>query len=228
MKKIILFLFLTGMLLSCSKEEKSFSYWSELASNKYEEIIKLSQSVACQNIDEFEIKPFAYSYILLHPSIQKEFNKLIKEYERFQLKASQAAGPGQVYNTLMPEPNPPLAKRCIDGKPSLIYPKDLSLDEAKAELESRSLILQDFYKDVPCTKAEDWFIARIRTGCCQEGIAVHKTIKTGEFLNHLHIYNRLMERKMTLEKVNCMGTQDCPQSSLPVQCINGKPVIPKA
>lgn len=214
--------------MSCSKDEKSYSYWSELAAKKYEEIVHLSQSVPCTNIDEFEIKPFGYSYILLHPSIKKEFDKLNKEYEQLGLKASEAAGREGIYNDLLAPPNPPLQKQCKDGKPSLIYAQDLSLEEAKAELETRIVIINNFYTDITCNKAEDWFVAQIRTGCCMEAIAAHKTNKTGDFLNQLHMYNRLMEQKMTLEKVKCTGSPKCPQGSLPVQCVNGKPVIPKA
>lgn len=224
MKRILLLLVAAAFLYSCEKEEKHpYAYWSNLVSEKYGEIHTLTQSVPCTDIEEFEIVHKS-GYHLVHSSIKEQFDQLMVELEQLQSEASKAATREGILNDSMWAPNPPLRKECADGKPKLIFAQDLSLEEINAELPVRYEELENFYNDVPCTDADEWSSYFLRTGCCMEGIAIHKTIRTAEMFDKIHIYNRLMEGKLWLEKVKCVGV-DCPNMAKPVQCIDGKPVV---
>jgi len=124
---------------------------------------------------------------------------------------------------LSAEPNPPLRAACRDGKPTLIYAQDLSLTEVNAERAARYPQIQNFYADVPCTDPSVWFVRLMFTGCCPEGVAVHKTIRTDEFLELMFIYSRLSERKRNLENTECEG--GCAGFLTPVVCVDGKPIV---
>ncbi len=63
----------------------------------------------------------------------------------------------------------------------------------------------------------------IQTGCCYEGFAAHKTIRTAEFIELLFIYSRLAMRKLYLEGTTCEGR--CAGTVQPVTCVNGRPYV---
>ncbi|MGE8378275.1 MAG: hypothetical protein ACN6PN_07995 [Sphingobacterium sp.] len=232
MKKIIFTIPIIGFLLflACSKDSsKSYDYWSELASKKAEEISTLLQSVPCKNIEEFEIiqRPY-YTYYLVHSSLKSQFEKLQQELDYLQDERNKAAErEGKIfYETQlmsMPVPDPPLGKVCDNGKAMLRFAHNLSLEEINVELPKRYKELQEFYKDVVCSNPNDWQSHFLRTGCCMEGIAVHKTIRSNEVIEKIQLYNRLTERKLSLEKTTCQG--GCPNMARPVQCRDGKPFV---
>lgn len=227
MKRILPYLLLL-FLLGCSKEEKSYEHWSKLASEKYKEIVALTQSVHCTEINDFETVQIGHNYLLLHPSIKGQYGKLMQEYEYLQTQAGKAAGREGILNDIFAPPNPPVRKQCQNGKPTLIFAQNLTLEEARSELSTRLAEIKAFYNDVTCTNANDWSAYGIRTGCCIEAIAIHKTIKTVEFIQKIDLYNRIMEQKMTLEKVSCAGIPPCANSIKSIQCVDGKPVIEMA
>jgi hypothetical protein len=212
------------VLFSCEKEEKkSYLYWSNLVSEKHAEINTLTQSVPCADIEEFELVNQS-GYHLVHPSVRTAFDRLMDELQYLQSEAGKAAAREGILNDLMWAPNPPLRKVCSEGKPKLVFAQQLSLEEINEELPVRLEELENFYNDVPCTDAGEWTSYFLRTGCCMEGIAIHKTIRTAEMFDKVHIYNRLMEAKLALEKPDCRES-NCPTQAKPVQCIDGKPVI---
>ncbi len=165
------------------------------------------------------------SIFLVHPSIKTQFDRLIAELEHLQVEASKAAEREgtYIYSDIIWMPNPPVRKVCEDGKPKLVFAQDLTLEEIDGELPPRYEDIQNFYNDVPCINASDWQSQFLRTGCCMEGIAVHKSIGTDEILEKIHIYNRLVEVKLAIDKTTCPG--GCPNFAKPVQCIDGKPVV---
>lgn len=218
------------LLLGCTKDSsKSYKYWSEQVNQKTQEITTLLESVPCTNIDEFEIVKQS-NYYLVHLSLKKPFEKLRKELDHLldeQHKAAEREGI-VCYDVQplfsFPPPNPPLAKACQNGKAVMRYAHDLSLDEINTELPKRYQELQDFYKDLTCTNPNDWSSGFLRKGCCMEGIAVHKSIRSNEMIDKIEIYNSLMERKLGLEKTNCQD-RNCPNRARPVQCKDGKPFV---
>ena len=231
MKKIIFTVPIIGFLLfiACSKDSsKSYDYWSELANKKAEEISTLLQSVPCTSIEEFEIiqRP-TFNYYLVHSSQKNQFEKLRKELDYLQEELYKAGErEGKILYDIISDQiltEPPLGKVCDNGKAKLRFPRDLSLEEINVELPKRYKELQEFYKDVTCTNPNDWNSHAFRTGCCLEGIAVHKTIRTKEMLEKIEIYNRLIENKHRLEKTSCQG--GCPNMVRPVQCRDGKPFV---
>lgn len=232
MKKIIFTVPIIGFLLfiACSKDSsKSYDYWSELANKKAEEISTLLQSVPCTSIEEFEIiqRPY-YTYYLVHSSLKSQFEKLQQELDYLHEERNKAAErEGKIfYDTQqlsMPVPDPPLGKVCDNGKPKLRFAHNLSLEEVNVELPKKYKELQEFYKDVACSNPNDWQSHFLRTGCCMEGIAVHKTLRSNEMIEKIQLYNRLTERKLSLEKTSCQG--ECPNMARPVQCRDGKPFV---
>lgn len=232
MKKITFLVPIIGFMLffACSKDSsKSYEYWNEQVNAKAQELNTLLESVPCTNIEEFEIiqHPY-YTYYLVHSSLKKQFEKLQLELDHLQGERNKAAErEGKIFNDAqrfsMPAPNPPVGKVCHNGKAKLRFAYELSLEEVNAELPKRLKELQEFYKDVTCSNPNDWTSHFLRTGCCMEGIAVHKTIRSNEMIEKIQLYNRLMENKLHLDKTNCQG--GCPNMASPVQCRDGKPFI---
>lgn len=224
MKKLQLFLaFLVICLVSCDKDnDRSFEYWSNQVSEKYKQINELTQSVSCADIDDFELVN-KNGYYLVHPSIKSNFDQLMLELERLNTEMYNAAGREGIMFDLTMEPNPPVRRLCKDGKATLIYAQDLSLSEVNTELADRYPKIQNFYADVPCTDPSAWTARFMRNGCCMEGIAVHNTIRTDEFLEQIFIYSSLSAIKLQLENVQCTG--GCPNMAKPVACVNGKAVV---
>ncbi|WP_448139386.1 hypothetical protein [Sphingobacterium siyangense] len=232
MKKIIFILPIIGLILffACSKDSsKSYEYWNEQVTAKAQEINNLLESVPCTNIEEFEIvqRPY-YTYYLVHSSLKNQFEKLNHELDHLQDELNKAAEREgktsyDAQRLSMPAPNPPVGKVCYNGKAALRFAYDLSLEEINAELPKRLKELKEFYKGVTCSNPNDWISSFLRTGCCMEGIAIHKTIRSNEMIEKIALYNRLMENKLRLEKTTCQG--DCPNMARPVQCRDGKPFV---
>ncbi|MBD1434208.1 hypothetical protein H8B06_15345 [Sphingobacterium sp. DN00404] len=82
MKKTTFLLFATLLLLSCkSDKEYPYEYWSRLSEEKYKEIIALTESVTCTDIEEFEI----HGNFLVHASIKTRFDRLMEELNHMDI-----------------------------------------------------------------------------------------------------------------------------------------------
>jgi|SRR5690606_34902862 len=225
------FLLLTTLLLllSCkSDKEYPYEYWSRLVDEKHIEIVALTESVTCTDIEEFEIIPFgsymAPQYYLRHFSIQLAFDKLLAELDHLQNERIRAAAREGIYSGIW-MPNPPLHKACKDGKAKLIFAQDLSLEKINEELPIRYEEIKNFYNDVSCNDSEEWSVGLLlRSECCYEPIAKHKTIDSIEINEKIEIYNRLMERKHQLENTSCIQI-NCEATTNTLSCMNGKPTI---
>lgn len=226
MKRIFLFLVLCTAVLACSKDEKTYEHWSNLANEKLNEIQALTQKVSCTNIDDFEVVSLGYNiYSLNHPSIKKEFEKLQKEYNNFRAKADKAAGDGRVYNDMIMLPaTPPIRKECKNGKATLVLIKDLDLAETNKEIVSRKKEIDTFYKDVVCGNANDWSLIAIPKDCCPEFIPINNKIKRNEFLVLTNTYTQLVSKKHILENKTCVGIV-CGQKPPTIACEGEKVVL---
>lgn len=141
----------------------------------------------------------------MHSSLKNQFEKLNLELAHLQDERNKAAErEGKTFydaqRLSMPIPNPPVGKVCYSGKAALRFAYDLSLEEINTELAKRLKELKEFYKDVTCSNPNDWTSHFLRTGCCMEGIAVHKTIRSTEMIEKIELYNRLMENKLRWRK----------------------------
>ncbi|MVZ62602.1 hypothetical protein [Sphingobacterium humi] len=217
-------LLLLNILSACSKDatEKNADYWNAKADEKSKELVALLESIPCENVDDFIQKTYVMSYYLVHPSIEQKADKLAKEYEILFHKwvdAIQKEG-GVVDFAQM---NPPVGRSCVNGKATLRYAQELSLEEVKAMMPGKYEAVKDFYKDVPCTNPNDWSAYFLRSGCCPEAVAIHKTIRSAEFVELVITYNVLVQRKMQLEGTVCEG--GCANAAKPVVCKDGKPLV---
>jgi len=227
MKRIFLFLMLCTAVLACSKDEKSYEHWSNLANEKLNEIQALSQKVSCTNSDDFEVVSLGYNvYALNHPSIKKEFEKLQKELENFLAKADKVAGDNRIdYKSALMEPiTLPIRKECKNGKATLVFMKDLDLSETDKEIARRKKEIDTFYKDIVCGNANDWGLIAITKDCCPEFIPINNKIKRNEFFMLAHMYNQLVVKKQNLENKTCIGTV-CGQKQPTIACEGGKVVL---
>lgn len=225
MKKILTSLIVLTLLMGCSKdEEKSYTYWSNLVEKKQIEINNLVQSVACTDVSDFEIIA-KNGYHLVHPTVKSTFEILQTELDNLLKERSKADPIKDAENLLFTHPITPIKKICENGKPKLIFPSDLSLEEINVELPLRYAEISAFYKDVPCTDANAWFIYVIRNACCLESMAIHKTIGTQELTTKINSYNRLIEAKMTLEGTTCLAP--CPDRATAITCMDGKATLLK-
>lgn len=229
MKRHFLFHLLIAILfLACSKSElKPHAYWNNLVNEKQGEIISLVQSVSCSDIAEFEIVKRG-GYYLVHPSIRADFDKLQTELEQLEKERSIAAAREDLIGGPAPSiPTHPVRKVCDNGKPKLIYVKDLSLDEINAELPARYNELITFYKDEVCSDATQWGGRYIFADCAVEPIAIHKTIRNEEMVSKIDIYNQMMMVKILHEKKECdvkVRFEKVFEYKL-VVCKDGKPTV---
>ncbi|MCW8312440.1 hypothetical protein K7A41_14505 [Sphingobacterium sp. InxBP1] len=214
------------LFLACSKDSsRSNEYWSQRVNEKIQEIHTVLESVPCTNINEFEIIKQS-DYYIVHHSVKPQFEKLQQDLDYLHRKQNEAAereGIMLIEHGYSPPINPPVGKVCQNGKAVLRYARDLTLEEIDIEIPRLYKELEEFYKDVPCTNPNDWTSHFLRKGCCFEGIAVHKSIRSNEMVEKIELYNRLVERKLHLEKTVCQG--DCFSMAKPVQCKNGKPIV---
>lgn len=231
MKRITFFYVFTMVLfLACSKNEsepKSYEYWNNLVNEKREEIFTLVQSVPCTVIDEFEIIK-KNGYYLVHPSVKVDFDNLQGELEKLEVERNAArAREGWIGDLPLTIPSHPVRKICDNGKPKLVYVKDLSMEEINAELPVRYTEINNFYKDQVCSDATQWIGRYIFSGCDVEPIAVHKTIRNEEMVSKIDIYNQMMVMKIQHEKQSCdvKVRFDKVFETKPVICKDGKPTV---
>ncbi|WP_144062764.1 hypothetical protein [Sphingobacterium paucimobilis] len=228
MKRSTLFhLCMVILFIACSKSEpKSYEYWNNLVSEKYEEINALVQSVPCTDIEAFEIIK-RNGYYPVHFSVRKQFDRLQVELEQLQQERNIASSREGMLSDIGPRiPNHPLRKVCDSGKAKLIYVKDLSMEEIDSELPVRYKEIKAFYKDVRCTDASQWTGHYIFSDCKMEAIAVHKTDRHEEMLERIDIYNLMKMRKAASENLNCNKTSSNSVFSIkPVECRDEKPVV---
>lgn len=229
MKRIFFLLFIALYLFACkSDKEYPYQYWLQLTKEKYEEIIALTESVSCKNIQEFETissGSMFSDYFLVHPSIKVAFHKLYLELEQLRTEMYKAAGREGIYFDSFYKPNPPLRKTCEDNIAKLIFVQDLSIEEINEELPIRYDEIKNFYNDTPCIDPTDWTVFPLYLAeCCFEPIAVHKTIGVSEVIEKIEIYNRLINRKHQLDNRSCIQI-NCETLTKAVSCISGKPVI---
>ncbi len=224
--KIFIYSFLVLLsfqLLSCSKSDelKSSSYWGKRAQEKKREINLLSESVPCQDISTFKVV-FKHNYFLVHPTIQARFDRLLAEYDDYFNKMLDAAArEGIIYDFLYPIP--PIKVVCRDGKATMLFVQDLTIQEVNEELPKFKNNIMDFYKDVNCTDPSEWGSMILIVNCNYEGFAIHKKIRNKEFHELLLTYYELNNRKNQLENIKCDGMSSNKQAT--ISCKEGKPVV---
>lgn len=206
---------------SCKKDEnRSWEYWSQKAQEKVEEINKLSSTVPCNNPSEFEVISHHRSNLLTHPSIKDRVNQLIVELDDLISKeyiAMNKAGIIVDYMGAMPY----VKVACVNNQAKIIYPSDLSIQELNEELTKTYSKVKTFYANTACTNALDWSGTSITVNCEREPLAIHKTLKNGEFYNLLAYYNSLSNTKNQKEARTCDYTNLKP---IIIKCVDGKAV----
>ncbi|TDQ75408.1 hypothetical protein [Sphingobacterium yanglingense] len=198
-KTNLLFCYLLGLITlfsACSKDDGKYDELIRLADVKLQEAIKLAENQPCKPVEEWRIDTLSYRYVPVHPSFEKEYNALIKEYRNLAEQASKAYKPGKhdpiAYNTTPVILPPNFGLRCKEGKMIVASAFDLELTEIDQKIENLLPQIRDFFKDVPCTDASKWNILTIRKDCEFIPVAYTETRELGLFfkkteqLNHLN------------------------------------------
>lgn len=221
---IVFFLLATT---ACQKSE-TYEELSKIAHDKYLEIKALSESRSCTDLDEWQMKTIYYScwyHFAIHQDDVEEFERLAEEYIVAQKRADEAGDRPILFYLSLCGPNPPAMMTCEAGKPKLVHAYEIDdLSVVESELASRYDEIMSFYAGVPCTDPEDWTSRIMRNGCCYEGVAVHKTIKTWEAIELLYIHGGLNAQKMRLIETEC-NYEACNYSIGSVQCRDGRPYV---
>ncbi|MDR2284712.1 MAG: hypothetical protein LBE37_15970 [Sphingobacterium sp.] len=181
---------------ACDKDDNKYEELIRLADLKLQEAIKLAENQPCKPIEEWRIDTLSYRYVPVHPSFEKEYNALIKEYRELSEQASKAYKPGKndplAYNTTPVVLPPNFGLRCKEGKMIVASAFDLELTEIDQKIENLLPQIREFFKDVPCTDASKWNILTIRKDCEFIPVAYTETRDLGLFfkkteqLNHLN------------------------------------------
>ncbi len=181
---------------ACDKDDNKYEELTRLADLKLQEAIKLAENQPCKPIEEWRIDTLSYRYVPVHPSFEKEYNALIKEYRNLAEQASKAYKPGKndpiVYDTTPAVLPPNFGLRCKEGKMIVASAFDLELAEIDQQIGNLFPQVRDFFKDVPCTDASKWNILTIRKDCEFIPVAYTETRDLGLFfkkteqLNHLN------------------------------------------
>lgn len=225
--KLFSLVILVLFTISCQKSD-SYKELSKIANEKYLEIKALSESRGCGDLDKWQIKTIYYScwhHFAIHQDDLEKFEKLAVEYLEAQKRADAAKDKPVLFHYSPCEPNPPFKIVCDAGKPKLLHPYEVDhVAVIQAELENRYHDIKNFYADMDCTDPEEWSSRWINVACCYEGIAIHRTINTNEFLELLYIYSSLNWQHNRLTETNCTNA-GCKIFFKPVQCIDGKPYV---
>lgn len=210
---------LVSIFSGCSKE-KDYTYWSDKMNEKSKEIETLVYSVPCSDIDEFQ-PMLAGIYYPVHPTVKERFLQLASEYREYYNKWYATNPQSPVIHPI--DPFPPIDKVCRDGKPKLIYPKDLGLDEVKQAIDQYLSKLRDLSKDTPCNNPEDWVVYSFRLECCPEFIPVHKELYREHYYSLGQPLYALFERMHELDKTECDVPCNTPEQH--IVCKDGKAVV---
>ncbi|SFS69853.1 hypothetical protein [Sphingobacterium wenxiniae] len=221
-------LFLGSLIFTSCDKSDSYAVLSERAHQKFLEIKALSEQNSCADMDKLSIKKVPYScghYFAIHENQISTFEKLTKEYLALQAEADNAKDRPIIYYYSPCVPYPPLEIICENGKAKLLYPYEIQdIEKLSTAIEKSWESLKHFYDAVPCTNASDWRTQAILTGCCYEALAVHKTIRTDEFIEKTYLHTNLVGMKRMLEKTEC-STVYCNNSFKEVKCVDGRPTV---
>jgi len=206
----LLFCYLLGIITlfaACNKDDNKYEELIRLADLKLQEAIKLAENQPCKPIEEWRIDTLSYRYVPVHPSFEKEYNTLIKEYRDLSEQASKVYKPGKndplVYNTSPVAPPPHFGLRCKDGKMIVASSLDLELTEINQLMDELFPQVRDFFKDVPCTDVSKWNILTIRKDCEFVSIAVTDTPDYRIFGQKAERLNHLNYAKVQKSGMNC-------------------------
>lgn len=215
------------LFYACKKDNK-YEELTHLAGIKLQEAIKLAENQPCKPIEEWRIDTFSYRYVAVHPSFEKEYSKLIKEYRNLFEQADKAYKPGKsgpiVYNTSLVVLPPHFGVRCKDGKMIVSLAKDLAVGEINQRLEVLFPKVRDFFKDTPCTDPSKWSVITVRKDCEFVPIAITDTPNFRTFSEMEQQYSSLNAAKLWLtEGMGCPSVN--PNPSKNVVCVDGKASI---
>ncbi|WP_022829287.1 hypothetical protein [Sphingobacterium paucimobilis] len=228
----LLFCCLLGIITlfaACNKDDNNDKYHEliRLADLKLQEAIKLAENQPCKPIEEWRIDTLPYRYVPVHPSFEKEYNSLIKEYRELSEQAYKAYKPGKndplVYNTTPVELAPHFGLRCKEGKMIVANATDLELTEIDQLLDELFPQVVGYFNDVPCTDASKWSIATILKDCEFIQFPVINTPDSRAFGELATKYSHLYQVKKYRTEMDCPSSNANPAKE--VICKDGKATL---
>ncbi|MGJ1197036.1 hypothetical protein ACR777_12855 [Sphingobacterium spiritivorum] len=228
MKRVLsTLLLLSGILVLGCKKDPGYEELKRLADEKYQEIVQLTQSVACGDPSVWKIATIYQLgpvYLPVHPSFEERYKKLVEEYHVRRKRADNAPDAPPIPYLDYIEGYPPIGIRCKNNKAELYYAKDMTLQEIEEELPKYFTEIVDFHKNDPCTNPNLWRIGYIRQDCKYIAVLYNENIRGEEFYRKGRQYESLYAQKRQLQaSPPCSNQNDKPAKG--VSCENGKPVI---
>jgi len=222
--------FLVLTILSCKKDHLSYNELYKKASEKYQEMHLLTQSISCGDIskwyvDTLSLNPNTKGYLPVSPTIKTKYDLLKKEYTNLLTKAMKADDRPYL-NLLYLHMPVHFGIICQNGFAKIKTVEDFNTEQTRTALNERSETLQHYFKDKPCTAASDWIVTGIKKDCSQIWIPTiaNQTYRNG-FYAILTEYNTLYFHLTQLDK----ELQNCTPNSAPapksVRCENNKPIL---
>lgn len=234
MKKILLLITLSALLFSCEKDEKTTEEWSRLAIEKRQEIDHLIAATACHDISEWSVftygEPYSCvpTYFPIHPSIKEEFDKLWADYLYFDQEHTNA----MIKEGAIIDPcwggewfhHAPIQLECRDHKASLVYIRDLDLEESKAEIATIYPRIEKYLDELTCESNEGWTYAMLLDKDCGYSYIPYKRTNNGSVVQaDIALYNTHRANILNKEKPDCSGTAQ--EVLEDIACEDGKPVV---
>ncbi|UIR56079.1 hypothetical protein LZQ00_17670 [Sphingobacterium sp. SRCM116780] len=226
----LLILFLT--VFSCNKEHLTSTELGELASKKRQEIQNLIAKKTATNVDEWYVKKApnywcGNSYFPMHKSLEKDFDKLWKEYHNL---VSQEVDAG-IKEGIIYEPceyffwyqEEPIRLIIENNVAKLILASDLSVEESQSMLPELEKKIQTYNNNLQCTGTEKWETTGLIDGCNRTFLLYQPDKDYSEIKKIVGLYNALNMNIFNKLQTSC-GNQANMQIET-ITCENNKPVI---
>lgn len=220
------------LVSACKKDETTSLQWGELAKEKREAIEQLIASEKCENLNDWTIEKAAnywcgHSYFPVHKRIKTQFEKLWNEYRELESKGIDAG----IREGIIYEPceegiwhvSAPIQLICENGKAKVLYMKDLSLADSKAQIIPVKTRIDDYLNTLKCDGTNNWTTTLLLKDCGIDYIPYLTTANLIEIKKDIALYNSLKKNILEGEKPNCpVGEYMYPTG---VKCVNNKPVV---
>lgn len=220
------------LVSACKKDETTSLQWSELAKEKREAIEQLIASEKCENLNDWTIEKVAnywcgHSYFPVHKRTKTQFEKLWNEYRELESKGIDAGiREGIIYEPceeVIWHVSAPIQLICENAKAKLLYMKDLSLADSKAQIIPVKTKIDNYLNNLKCNGKDNWTTTILLRDCGFDYIPYLTTANLTEIKKDIALYNSLKKNILEAEKPNCpVGEYMYPTG---VKCVNNKPVV---
>ncbi|MFD1630639.1 hypothetical protein [Pseudopedobacter beijingensis] len=225
------------LLSSCKKDDKGADaeYWSQLAHNKYQEIVDLTSNVPCDKQDDLSLESIYEcntQYFMVTSENKAHYDRLKAEYLDFQNKHIDALIKSGVivdYCNMMlgnywVQPKPIRTECGNDGKLKLITSVNIDIEEAKSLCASLLQEINTYRNALSCTDEKDWYATPLAMDKHNDFdyVPISRKNDIKDIKNTIAHYNFLRLRINHETEVETLTERKYPEG---MACVNGKPTV---